>query len=150
MVAFAHENFTRVRAEYAAFVHRYWDNSPENKDELPLDFDWHVYNKMDADGFLFLIVGRDEGRMVAAALYIIMMDIKRKTLKVATCDTFAVSRDYRGRGIGAVMYKEAEHRLIKQGVNEIQQGYREVYHTKPLFEKLGFRLEHRMYVKKVN
>lgn len=149
MISFAHENFTRVRSEYAAFVHRYWDNSPENGDEDPLDFNWHVYHGLDTDGLLHLYVGRDDGRMVAAALYIVMMDIKRKTRKVATCDTFAVARDYRGKGVGRKLYAFVEAALIKLKVNEVQQGYREVYHTKPLFEKLGFKVIERIYAKKV-
>ena len=150
MIAFKTENFTRVQPEYAAFVHRYWDNSLENKDEEPLDFDWDVFLKMDADRLLHLTVGRDEGMMVAAALYMIMMDPKHRKRRLASCDTFAVARAYRNSGIGKQLYTAAEKALRTLGVNEIRNGYREVYHTKPLFEKLGFRLIERTYSKKVD
>ena len=149
MVEFAVEDFTRVQTEYAAFVYRYWNNTPENLSEVPLDIDWNVYLKMDADKLLHLMVARDDGRMVGAALYMIMMDPKHRTRRLATCDTFAVSRDYRGKGLGKQLYIAVEASLLPLEVDEIRNGYREVYHTKPLFEKLGFKLIERIYAKKV-
>jgi GNAT superfamily N-acetyltransferase len=150
MITFAREAFHDAQPEYGDFVYEYWHNSPENGVLDRLDFDWEVYHKLDNDGLLHLTVGRDDGRLVAAALYLIMMDIKRKWKKVATCDTFAVSRNYRGLGIGRELYAAVEPALIALGVNEIQNGYREVYKVQPLFERLGFYIEQRMYVKKVD
>lgn len=149
MVVFANEPFSEALPEYAEFVYEYWHNSPENDTTDRLDFNWDVYRILDEDGVLHLTVGRDNEKMVAAALYLLMMDIKRKWKKIATCDTFAVSRDYRGLGIGKQLYAAVEPSLIALGVNEIQNGYREVYNVEPLFPKLGFYAEQRMYVKKV-
>jgi GNAT superfamily N-acetyltransferase len=149
VISFAHEDFSRVRPEYAAFVHRYWDNTPENADEEPLDFNWQVYVKLDEEKMLHLHVGRDQGMMVCAALYTVMYSPKRKKQIIAHCDTFAVARDYRGLGIGKLLYEAVEPALIAKGVHVIHNSYREVYHTKPLFEKLGFVLEDRVYSKKV-
>jgi hypothetical protein len=52
-------------------------------------------------------------------------------------------------GIGKLLYEAVEPALIAKGVHVIHNSYREVYHTKPLFEKLGFVLEDRVYSKKV-
>ena len=149
MIEFTVESFTNVRPEYGAFVYRYWNNTPENHDEVPLDIDWNVYLKMDADKLLHLMVARDDGRMVGVALYMVMMDPKHRKRRVAHCDTFAVARDYRGKGVGKQLYIAVESSLFPLEVDEIRNGYREVYHTKPLFEKLGFKLIERTYAKKV-
>lgn len=150
MITFAHESFREAQPEYGDFVYEYWHNSPENDTTDRLDFNWDVYRKLDDDNIIHLTIGRYKDKMVAAALYLIMMDIKRKWKKVATCDTFAVSRDYRGRGFGKLLYYAVEPSLVALGVNEIQNGYREVYNVEPLFPKLGFYAEQRMYVKKVD
>ena len=148
-VVFRQELLTDVLPEYARFVHTYWDNSPENEGLPPLDFNWTAYKTMDNAGYLFLLVGREDNRMVAAALYTVMRDLKRQTLIVAQADTFAVARSHRGKGIGRKMYYEAEKHLVALGVSSITNGFREVYDVEPLFPSVGAELFERIYIKVV-
>lgn len=149
-ISFARENFADVQPEYGRFVDGYWNNSPANDGHIPLDFNWDAYRALDEMGSLHLTVGREDYQMIAAALYMVFPDLKRKTRIVAHCDTFAVSLDYRGMGLGKALYAEAEARLITDcRVNSIVNMYREVYGTTPIFESLGFRFIERVYEKMV-
>jgi GNAT superfamily N-acetyltransferase len=148
MITFARESFREIQTEYGKFVYEYWDNSPENSGHIPLDFNWDAYTRLDINSVLHLTVGRDDGKMVAAALYLLTNNIKHRGLMTAHCDTFAVSRDYRGQGLGRQLFAAVEPQLIALGIKEIHNSYREVYHTKPIFETLGFELMERIYVKK--
>lgn len=150
MITFAHEAFREVQPQYAEFVYEYWHNSPENDDHIPLDFNWDTYIRLDADNIIHLTVGRDDDKMIAAALYLILQNVKHRTILAAHCDTFAVAREYRGKGIGKRLFAAVEPLLSELGVKQIYNSYREVYHTKPLFEKLGFELVDRVYMKKVD
>ena len=147
---FATENLSDVIEEYGAFVYDYWHATPNNDGLDPLDFDWSTYRRMDEVGMLHLTIGRSEhNEMIAAALYIVHPDLKRRNWKIAHCDTFAVARTLRGNGIGRKLYEASEPALIALGVDEIVNGYREVYKTQPLFERLGFTCVERLYSKRI-
>lgn len=148
-IVFSHAVFTDTLDDYKAFVLRYWNESPENDDEAPLDFDWDLYRTLDHLDMLHLVVGRYTHRLVAAALYIIQRDAKRKYRTVALCDTFAVDRGWRGRGVGTRMMTYVESSLRMTTADVILNGYREVYEQVPLFERLGFTMFEKYYIKPI-
>lgn len=145
-VLFSIESLSECMEEYFQFVHSYWDQAPENENEVPLEFDRDVYERMDKANVLWLVVGRYYGKMVAAALYLVIINPKHKSLRVGQCDTFAVAREWRGQGLGKRMMQIVVNVMRNNGVDEITNGFREVFgDTQPLFEKLGFVPHERWY-----
>ena len=133
--------------EYFGFVRDYWKRTPENANSPPLLFNMDMYAKLHTGGALKLMVGRvADDVIIAAALYIIHPSPKHMPAMVAHCDTFAVSHGWRGRGLGTQLMTHVLPMLQAHGVNEVLNGYREVYgETVPLFVKLGFAPYERMY-----
>jgi len=133
--------------KYFAFVRDYWEHTPENANSPPLAFNMEMYANLHKSGIVKLMVGRIANDVIiAAALYIIYPNPKHMPSVVAQCDTFAVSRKWRGQGIGERLMGHALHMLREVGVNEVINGYREVYgDIVPLFEKLGFARYERLY-----
>jgi GNAT superfamily N-acetyltransferase len=137
--------------EYFAFVRDYWEKTPQNANSPKLMFNMDMYAKLHTGGALKLMVGRvADDVIIAAALYVIYPSPKHMPAIVAHCDTFAVSTGWRGRGLGTQLMAHALPMLESCGVDEVLQGYREVYgDTKPLFEKLGFAPYERLYRKEL-
>lgn len=147
-VTFAREPFDEAQEEFAEFVDAYWYNTPENVDLEPLDWNWPAYYNIDKNHSLCLFTGRENEKIICAALYIVTLDLKRRTKLVALCDTFAVALAHRNKGLAKLFFAFVEAQLFGAGIDEIHNMYREVYNTTPVFEKLGFELVERGYVKK--
>lgn len=149
-VVFSVERLSDVADEYAAFVKEYWNNTPENAREWTLDVNMELFCNLDRAGVAHLTVGRHKGKMVAAALYLIQRNPKHKSHWTALCDTFAVSRECRGQGVATRMMSFVEDAMRDTQAEEIINGYRMVYSTVPLFEKLGFELFEKYYRKPIS
>lgn len=114
------EVFTDVRYLYEKMVYGYWYATPENKDHVPVDYDWAAYETLDKMGALKLYTARlNNLKLVGVNLYVVINALHHKDHLVANCDTLAVDIAYRGRGIAMELMRVAETDLWAQGVHEI-------------------------------
>lgn len=147
----AEEKFTFIRDEYRDLVYGYWYATPENKDHVPVDYDWEQYNALDSIGALKLYTARNKAdALIGVALYVVVSATHHKGYKVADCDTLATGLHYRGLGIGKALTEYAKTALPLLGVKEIVHRSRHVFGTdKSLFPSLGFTPIETVYSLKV-
>ncbi|HPW46044.1 MAG TPA: GNAT family N-acetyltransferase [bacterium] len=96
---------------------------------------------------LGLDAGTEEFPFERESLHLIALDGKipvgcvlfRPQGKTGRLYQMAVREKYRGQGLGAMLVREMEKRLISDGIEEV---YLHARHTSaPFFEKLGYKIE---------
>lgn len=143
------ETLATVELELRSLVEDHWQEIVDDPDAMPLDIDWNLYRKAEADGQLFILTVRDEKLVGYVAHFIHRLPHYRWCL-CARDDAHYLAPEYRKGGIGARMILEAERYLKLRGVEMIS------YHTKlgdldrgPLFERLGYAATERIHVKRL-
>lgn len=127
----------------------YYATTVANDGIPPYDFDWRTYTNAALNDKLLVAVAREAAdiAMCGFVLYFVTHHLHHRTMIVATCDTLAVHRNKRGKGVGSGLMRFCEPILLDRGVERIVHTYRTVYNTTPLFEKHGYNAEETVYIK---
>lgn len=131
-----------------ALVRDYYARTIASQNMKPLKFKWHVYQVLENSGLCKLFTAREEGMLIGFALYAVHEHLHHDFIQ-AECTLLAVRPENRSHGIGKKLVQYAEHWFKEHGVSHMVHHYRVLYHTTPLFERLGFKLEDVSYVKEL-
>lgn len=115
----------------------HWDELALNKDKVPLDPQYEVYEERERQGQLFLLVGRDGGKLAGYFVGFVAPGLHYKTCLTLTMDLFYVLPEYRGRE-GIRLFKAVEKEAKRRGVQRMFVGSKMHKDASWLFEKLGY------------
>lgn len=117
----------------------------------PIDTDWDVIQRIEDSGMLVAVgaVDDDTGTMLGYAIYFVFEHAHHRGVLFGACDIIAVSPAHRDKGIATRLIEAAEPLLRGYGARYMTHGFRHVYKTPPLFEKLGFTAEETTYIKEL-
>lgn len=149
MLTFQVERLSDVRAEAEPLLLRHWDEIALNKDKVPLDPDWAMYERLESMGMVSLTTARDDGRLVGYYCNLIAGDPHYRSLKTAECDVYWVANEYRGAGVGARLIRASEANGIAMGANKFRTRVKLDHDHGRLFEALGYKPIERVYSKLV-
>src|SRR5215469_1456361 len=136
-------------------VEDYFTRTIASQGMVPLNFKWNMYEALEnAKACKLFIAHYAWGQMAYGlihgfALYIVQPHLHHDNQMVAQCDMIGVRPQSRNRGIGKALIEHATEALRKDGVTHMVHHHRVIYDTKPLFAKLGFKLEELGYVKEL-
>lgn len=102
-----------------------------------------AFGRMKEEGTNHLIVGEDEGKIIATYQITFISGLSLKAARRAQVESVRVASDLRGKGIGAALIADAEQRALKAGCSLIQlttNRSRERAHQ--FYERLGFTPSH--------
>lgn len=102
-----------------------------------------AFDRMKEEGTNHLIVGEDEGKIIATYQITFISGLSLKAARRAQVESVRVASDLRGKGIGAALMADAEQRALKAGCSLIQlttNRSRERAHQ--FYERLGFTPSH--------
>jgi GNAT superfamily N-acetyltransferase len=116
----------------------HWEELALNKDKVPLDPRWDIYQKMDAAGELLLVTLRKDGAAIGYFIGFVHPGLHYKTCLTYCMDIFYVHPDHRGGNGGCLMIKCLEHELRRRGVQRIFMGTKNHKPAGKLFERLGY------------
>jgi len=136
--------------ELDALWHGYYASTPAHTDIPPYDFNWPMFLQLQANDALLVLTARENGELVGTALYIVMEHLHHRGFRIAVCDTLAVSKDHRGKGIGKALLRASEDALKSHEVKLMINGYRTCYNTKPVFEDVGMQVWEHSYMKRIS
>lgn len=118
-----------------------------DQDKIDLNVDYARYVEMDRAGVLFIVVGRDAGKIVAYWLGIIRGHLHYMDTLHAFNDIYYVAPELRGKGAGHELFVFAEKELRKRGVKRITNGVKLTHDHGPLFLAHGFKPIETIYSK---
>lgn len=149
MIEFEAERPSLVREEMQALLLAHWHEIALNKDVVPLDPNWGLYDTLEAAAVLHLTTARLDGALVGYAAYVIGPNLHYRSLIVAESDVFYISPAHRRGMTGARLIQAAERHLIAVGVNKIVHRVKLHKDVGALFERLGHVPIERVYAKLV-
>ena len=149
-VSFAQEELTpELEQEFDALIAAYYEATPAKEGLPPYDFDWPLYEHLQAAGALVITTAREKPTtaLVGMAIYLIVRHAHHRGMWLAECDSISVAHTARGQGLGKRLFQFTEPLLVARDVQKIVNRYRLCYNTRPMFESLGFKCVEHVYVK---
>lgn len=139
MLTFAVEKFTEFYGEALPLLHEHYAEISTHKDhDVPLQPMVDVYRSREADGSLLVVVGREEGRIVAYMLCFIAPGLHYRSCLTCTPDIFYVDAKKRNGMTGMRMFRFVEKELTRRGVKRWAVGSKVQHDASALFRFLGF------------
>ena len=145
---FAREHLWNGTDEFDELMHHYYETTEASNDIPELKLDWDFYKQMENAGNFYVFTASGE-QLNGFVFYLVVQHWKYPSMKMAACDTLAVRPHLRGIGIGRQLVEYAQDMLKPLGVTHMTHNSRAVYDTVPLFEKIGFKLFERVYIKEL-
>ena len=118
-IIFQVEKLSSVKEEVFPLLLKHWDEIALNKETVPLDPDWEMYQLLEDGGAICITTARKDGRIIGYFAYIIIHNLHYRSLKVAEGDIFYVDKEYRKGGFARKLLRESEKNLKALGVNKI-------------------------------
>ncbi len=122
----------------------HWEELALDKDKVPLDPQYEIYAEREKRGELFLLVGRDKGKLAGYFVGFVAPGLHYKTCLTLTMDLFYVVPEYRGRE-GMRLFREVEKEAKRRGVKRMFVGSKMHKDASWLFERLGYTEVERFY-----
>lgn len=139
MLTFAIENFSSVYGELLPLLHEHYGEISTHKDhDVPLDPMVEVYRAREMDGSLMMVIGREEGRIVAYMVCFVAPGLHYRSCLTCSPDIFFVAPDKRTGMTGVRMFRFVEKELKRRGVKRWAVGSKVQHDASALFKYLGF------------
>ena len=114
----------------------HWAELALNKDKVPLDPQYDVYDARDNAGQLLLVTLRDAGRLVGYFIGFIAPGLHYRTCLTLTMDIFWTHPDVRGGFAGVKLFRAVEKEAKRRGVHRMFYGSKLHKDASRLFEFL--------------
>lgn len=132
------ENFTSIMEEIKPLLSIHWDKLALNKDKVPLDPQYEIYGKREADGQSLCITLRDAGRLVGYWVGFIAPGLHYKTCLTHTLDIWNLLPGYEDGRCALILMRAVEREIKRRGVNRSFIGEKLHRPTGKLFEAFGY------------
>jgi GNAT superfamily N-acetyltransferase len=132
-IQFRRESIAVLRAEGMALLERLVLEVGQ-RDMFPFDPDWRRFERMEADGAVYVLTVRADEQLIGYAVFLLQMHLHYKHTRVAINDAIGLDPDHRRGRVGVRLIRYAELALEALGVKKIY------YHYKP-GHKLGNLLD---------
>ena len=123
----------------------HWEELALNKDKVPLDPQYDLYLEREQRGELMLVVGRENGEIVAYFVGFVAPGMHYKTCLTLIMDIFYVMPKHRGKMTGIRLFKFVQQEAKNRGVDRMFVGTKCHKDAGWLFEKLGYEEVERTY-----
>lgn len=150
MINFKVEKLSGVIDECQPLINKHWEEIALNKDSIPLDPDWGLYEQIEAAGNLFIVTARSVELLVGYSVYFISNNLHYKNLRVAESDIFWLDPNWRRGSTGIKLLKASEGFLKSDGVDMIMSKVKLHNDVGVVFERLGYTPIERVYSKRIS
>lgn len=116
----------------------HWEELALNKDKVPLDPDYAVYDAADSKGNVLVVTARDESKLIGYFIGFLSPGLHYKTCRTLQGDIFYIHPDYRGAGCGIHLFNQVRIDAMKEQVQRIFIGSKMHKDVSFLFERLGY------------
>jgi len=138
-ITFMVEWFSEVYGELLPLLHEHYGEISTHKDHgVPLEPMEEVYRAREADGSLLMVIGREEGEIVAYLVAFIAPGLHYRSCLTCSPDIFFVREDKRTGMAGVRMMRFVEKELRRRGVKRWAMGSKVKHDASALFRYLDF------------
>ncbi len=141
--------FPELFEEMRVLFERHWDEIALKDVSGPLDIFEEAYRGLEENGSLLLVTARENGLLVGYAAYLLSPNLHYRSRMVAESDVFYLVPECRKGFAGLRLLKAAEAECLKAGATTIQNKVKADHDCGRLFERLGYILAEKLYVKAV-
>jgi L-amino acid N-acyltransferase YncA len=113
----AEERYADVIDEIKGLFELHWEEIALNKEDIPLDPDYSVYEALDRAGAMVICTVRNNGRLIGYAVYFVRKHPHYRNHTWAVSDLFWVNPSYRDGRIGDNLFAFIEKTLTDKGVH---------------------------------
>lgn len=116
----------------------HWQELALNKDKVPLNMMWEVYEQHDANDALLLVTLREGGALVGYFIGFIYPGLHYRDCLTLTMDIFFTVPDVRGRTAALRLFRAVEREAKARGVQRVFFGSKNHRDSSRLFKALGY------------
>ena len=149
-ITYAVENIADVREEMEPLTIIHWLELANDQEDISLDFDWELYESLQALGKLLFVTVRDDGKLVGYNASLITNHMHYKTILHGMTDFYWIHPNWRRGYIGIKFMKFVEAEMKKLGVKKIVTGCKDKHDTSTLLRRLGYKLSDRIFTKVID
>lgn len=139
MITYTIEPFSSVYSELLPLLDAHYGEISTHKDRgVALDPMVNVYRAREADGTLMMVIGREQGEIVAYFVCFVAPGLHYKSCLTCSPDIFFVREDRRTGLTGVRMFRFVEKELKRRGVKRWAVGSKVQHDASALFKFLDF------------
>lgn len=139
MITYMIEPFSSVYSELLPLLGAHYGEISTHKDHgVALDPMVSVYRAREADGTLMMVIGREQGEIVAYFVCFVAPGLHYKSCLTCSPDIFFVREDRRTGLTGVRMFRFVEKELKRRGVKRWAVGSKIQHDASALFKFLDF------------
>lgn len=116
----------------------HWQELALNKDKVPLNMMWEVYEQHDANDALLLVTLRECGSLVGYFIGFIYPGLHYRDCLTLTMDIFFTVPEVRGRTAALRLFRAVESEAKARGVQRVFFGSKNHRDSSRLFKALGY------------
>lgn len=118
----------------------HWEELGLNRDKVPLDPQYAIYERRDEAGEVLFVALRKHGALIGYFVGFVAPGLHYKTCLTLTMDIFYVLPEHRGSRAGLILFEEVKREAKRRGVQRWFVGNKEhsKVHAEALFLLLGF------------
>ena len=146
MITFQTERLADCRHEMEPLFPLHYAETGEL--EGGIDMAWEQYFAMEQAGILFLLTARRNGELVGYFLGIVLPNLHNRKRLAAVSDMYFLHPKHRGHA-GIRIFREVEQAWRTMGVELATITCKVSRNYETLFERLGWRLEEKVFIKEL-
>lgn len=139
MITFAEENWFQALPELQPLFPQHYAELALDQDHVPLDPQWSIYEHRALAGELVLVIGRENGAVIAYFIGFVAPGLHYRTCLTCTMDIFYVTPGNRQGANGVKLFRAVERVVKSRGVQRWFVGAKLHKDAGPLFKRLGFK-----------
>jgi len=137
-ITYQQEFLASVKSEVWPLLQQDWDEIEHNKEMLPLDPNWGLYELLEEQGNFYVFTARDGGNLVGYFTVIVFPSMHSRNAMLAANDVIYLDKNYRRGSVGTRLFKFAEKCLKEDGHRVLYITTTEKHPIDPLLERLGY------------
>jgi len=138
-ITYQQEFLASVRDEVWPLLQKDWEEIEHNKEMLPLDPNWDLYELLEEQGNFYIFTARDHGQLIGYFTVIVFPSMHSQKAMLASNDVIYLDKQYRRGSVGLRMFKFAEKCLKEDGHKVLYVTVTERHPIDPLLERLGYQ-----------
>ena len=140
IATFQHERWKDCETDIRGLVDAHWREIALDQDRIPLDIDFEMYRRLDAETFtLHVTTARERGNLIGYYVNVIRPHPHYKTSLFAFLDAYFILPAYRQGPLGVQLFQAMEREMRKCGVKSLISISKNHHNVLPLFERLGWK-----------
>lgn len=147
MTTYAVEPWSSLQEEMAPLWVKHWEEVALNRDKMPLSPDFAMYDAMEANNTLHIVVARKEGQIVGYHFTLVHPHLHYSTTLCGITDIYYVSPEHRTGRTPLRLFQHVEKTLKARGVKKLFTGTKVNLDAGPLFEYMGWTETERLFTK---